>query len=78
LSDVQNVTIKNITIITDGDDYTEVIVDEKKEPVRKAPKEPAKNYENGYEMTSPFDNKVYVVKTVGTEGKQFKRWVLKK
>ena len=51
---------------------------EKKEPVRKAPKEPAKNYDNGYEMTSPFDNKVYLVKTVGTDAKQFKRWVLKK
>jgi hypothetical protein len=25
-----------------------------------------------------FDNKVYVVKTVGADGKQFKRWVLKK
>ena len=54
---------------------------EKKATVRKAPKEPAKNYENGFEMTSSFDNKVYLVKTVGaaeTPDKQFKRWVLKK
>ena len=95
LSDVQNVTVKTITIVTDGDDFTDVIVEEsapaaesvasvesktteKKESVRKAPKEPAKNYDNGYEMTSPFDNKVYLVKTVGTDAKQFKRWVLKK
>ena len=33
----------------------------------KAPKEPAKNYDNGY-----------VVKTVVTYDKQFKRWFLKK
>jgi ubiquitin-protein ligase len=86
LSDVQNITVKTINIVTDGEDFTDVIVEdiseskttEKKEIVRKAPKEQAKNYDNGYEMTSPFDNKVYVVKTVGTEGKQFKRWVLKK
>jgi hypothetical protein len=86
LSDVQNVTVKTINIVTDGEDFTDVIVKEisedktteKKEPVRKAPKEPAKNYDNGYEMTSPFDNKVYLVKTVGTDAKQFKRWVLKK
>ena len=92
LSDVQNVKVdvdQTMKVITLGDDYTEVIVDEsaasvesktteKKESVRKAPKEPAKNYDNGYEMTSPFDNKVYVVKTVGTDAKQFKRWVLKK
>jgi ubiquitin-protein ligase len=79
-----------ITVVKDGDDFTNVIVKdvdevksdsektEKKEAVRKAPKEQAKNYPDGHEMTSPFDNKVYVVKTVGTEGKQFKRWVLKK
>lgn len=51
---------------------------EKKTAVRKAPKESAKNYENGFEMISPFDNKIYVVKTVGNSDKQFKRWVLKK
>ena len=93
LSDIQNVTVdldQTMKIITIGDDYTEVIVDEsgasveskttekKAASVRKAPNEPAKNYDNGYEMTSPFDNKVYVVKTVGTDAKQFKRWVLKK
>ena len=86
LSDIQNITVKTINIVTDGEDFTDVIVGdisesktaEKKEPVRKAPKELAKNYDNGYEMTSPFDNKVYVVKTVGADGKQFKRWVLKK
>ena len=109
LSSVQNVTVKTIQIVTIGDDFTDVIVEEskktqenvkelkeiqekliemeksilddtseKKEPVRKAPKELAKNYDNGYEMTSPFDNKVYLVKTVGTDAKQFKRWVLKK
>jgi ubiquitin-protein ligase len=92
---------EQIKIVTDGDDYTEIIVknlddvkqqensekvdsveskttEKKAASVRKAPNEPAKNYDNGYEMTSPFDNKVYVVKTVGTDAKQFKRWVLKK
>jgi hypothetical protein len=91
--------VHTVKIVTDGDDYTEIIVKdlddvkqeksekvesvesiktEKKASVRKAPKELAKNYDNGYEMTSPFDNKVYTVKTVGTDDKQFKRWVLKK
>ena len=87
LSDVQNVTMDIVKIIALEDDYTDVIVDivstesneksDKKTPVRKAPKELAKNYSVGQEMTGE-DGKTYVVKEVGTEGKQFKRWVLKK
>jgi ubiquitin-protein ligase len=51
----------------------------KEKSVRKAPNEHAKNYEEGYEMTSIIDNKVYIVKKVGKEeGKQYKRWVMKK
>jgi ubiquitin-protein ligase len=60
---------------------TKTIDTEEKEEkgVRKAPSSPAKNYEVGYEMTSTVDNKLYVVKMVGKEeGKQYKRWVLKK
>jgi len=79
-----------ITVIKDGDHFTNVIVKDVEEPsvvsetaekkasVRKAPSEPAKNYNEGYEMTSASDGKIYVVKTVGSDEKQFKRWVLKK
>ena len=49
----------------------------KKTHIRKAPKEPAKNYENGHEVTTE-DNKIYVVKTVKVGDKEFKRWVPKK
>lgn len=71
-----------VLVVKDVDEQSNVSkTTEKKVVVRKAPKESAKNYENGFEMTSSFDNKVYLVKTVGsseTPDKQFKRWVLKK
>lgn len=52
--------------------------EDSKEKKRKAPNESAKIYPEGYELTSSNDNRVYVVKLVGTSEKQFKRWVLKK
>ncbi len=45
---------------------------------RKAPTNPASGYNEGHEMKSDNDGKIYVVKSVGKEGKEFKRWVLKK
>jgi len=84
-----------IVVVKSGDDFTDVIVkseevkevekeqneevkDEKKKPVRRAPKEHAKNHPEGYELIGE-DQKMYVVKTIGSEEeKSFKRWVLKK
>ena len=51
---------------------------EKEKGKRKAPEESASKYDVGYEMKSDNDGKMYVVKSVGKEGKEFKRWVLKK
>jgi ubiquitin-protein ligase len=67
---------ENIKIITvGGESQYGVVV--KKTYVRKAPTEPAKNYENGHEIITE-GNKVYLVKTVGILGKEYKRWELKK
>ena len=67
---------KSIKIITVGDEsQTEAFI--KKTYVRKAPKKPAKNYENGHEIITE-DNKVYLVTTVNLLGKEYKRWQLKK
>jgi ubiquitin-protein ligase len=52
--------------------------DEKKKPTRKAPSNSAKYFDDGYEMVSDNDSRTYVVKTVGSSEKPFKRWVLKK
>ena len=61
----------------DGGDETKTGLVVKKTYVRKAPKEPAKMYENGHEIITE-DNKVYLVKTVNLLGKEYKRWELKK
>ena len=66
-------SIKTITV--GGETETGVVL--KKTYVRKAPKESAKIYENGHEITTG-DNKVYVVKTVKLGEKEYKRWELKK
>jgi ubiquitin-conjugating enzyme E2 Z len=52
--------------------------EEKKKPVRRAPKQAAKDHAEGFELVGE-DQKMYVVKTIGSEDKKsFKRWVLKK
>ena len=52
--------------------------EEKKKPVRRAPKQAAKDHTEGFELVGE-DQKMYVVKTIGSEEtKAFKRWVLKK
>jgi ubiquitin-protein ligase len=71
-----NTGSESIKIITVGGE-TENGVVVKKTYVRKAPKEPAKIYENGHEIITE-DNKVYLVKTVNCLGKEYKRWELKK
>ena len=59
-------------------EQNEEVKDEKKKPVRRAPKEHAKNHPEGFELIGE-DQKLYVVKTIGAgEEKSFKRWVLKK
>ena len=52
--------------------------DTKEKGKRKAPSVSASKFDVGYEMKSENDNKMYVVKSVGKDGKEFKRWVLKK
>ena len=53
-------------------------IEEKKKPVRRAPKQAAKDHAEGFELVGE-DQKMYVVKTIGSEEtKEFKRWVLKK
>lgn len=65
-------------IVGKSDEKSEDSSSDKKKGERKAPKQSASLYEVGYELKSENDGKMYVVKSVGKEGKEFKRWVLKK
>lgn len=51
---------------------------EDKKGFRKAPNKSSSLYDIGYEVKSENDGKTYIVKTIGKEGKEHKRWFIKK